>query len=138
MFFLFSLFVLCRHTLLRRVLAVLPSQSFYSFFSLPSPLLFLLLPLLPPFALCRPGYSIKEESGSWWTEVSLGSKHTLAVTIFSLTLFSVFSFLFSLSSAGAFLFLPGSSDTQRRGEDKEGWRERLRESKKRREKSKCR
>lgn len=123
----FFLFVLCLRTLLRRALAVLPSQSvlvfqsfFSSTFSSPS--------VCPPSALRCPGYSIKEDSGSRWMEASLLSKHTPAFAIFSsLTLYAVFSSHFHRPEH--FSFFPAAVTHSVGGvEDKEGWRERPRES----------
>ena len=90
-----------------------------------SPLLLSLL-LLPPFALCRPGYSIKEESGSWWIEAFLSSKHTPAFTIFS-SLTSFFPSLFTCRREHFSFFSAVVTHRIAGVEDMEEWRERLRE-----------
>lgn len=98
-------------------------QSSFSTFSSPS------ASSSPSFCPPPLGYSIKEESGSGWMEASLRSKHSPALLFFD----SFLRFLLSLLTfvGWSIFFLPGSCDTERGGaEDKEGFRERLRESRK--------
>lgn len=130
-------FVLCLRTVLRRAMAVLPSQSFYSSFSPPSLLSRLLLPpLLPPSALRHWDIPSKKRAAQD------GWRHRCApntVQLFSsLTLFSVFSFLFSLSLAGAFSFFPAAVTQSVGGLRTRRGLERDWERAEREEKSKCR